>query len=176
MHLAKKCGTGFQKAALRHKGANLRLTKKCGAGFHKAAQYQPDVTVFVQLMRCKDTKHIRLDRAQLMRHKDANLHLTKKCFQKAAQYQPYVHRNQSTFLRLDRALLMRHKNANLHLTKQCGTGFQKAISRMSLYICFLSRNIDIFRARQGPAGAPQGCKPALDQEVRHWLLKSSSDS
>ena len=69
------------------------MTKKCGAGFQKAAQYQPDVTVFVQLMRHKAAnrhlaKHLRLDRAQLMRHKDANLHLTKKCgtgFQKAAQ-------------------------------------------------------------------------------------------
>ena len=84
-----------------HKDTNLRLTKKCGAGFHKAAQYQPDVTVFVQLMR----------------QKDANLHLTKKCgtrFQKAAQYQPYL------------SLLMRHKDANLHLTKKRGTGFQKA--------------------------------------------------
>ena len=61
---------------------------------HKAAQYQPDVTVFVQLMRHKDanlhlTKHLRLDRAQLMRHKDANLHLTAG-FQKAALYQPYL--------------------------------------------------------------------------------------
>ena len=79
---------------MRHKDANLRLTKKCGAGFHKAAQYQPDVTVFVQLMRHKDaslhlTKHLRLELS--MCHKDANLHLTKKCgtgFQKAALCPP----------------------------------------------------------------------------------------
>ena len=85
----------------------------------------------------------------------------------------FVYRNQSTYLRLGRALLVHHKDANLHLTKKCGAGFQKAISRMSLYFCFLSRNIDILKARQGPAGAPQGCKPALDQEVRRWLLKRS---
>ena len=72
------------------------------------------------------TKHLRLDRAQLMRHKDANLHLTKKC---GTGFQ--VFRNQSTYL----SLLMRHNDANLHLTKKCGTGFQKAISRMSLYNC-----------------------------------------
>ena len=113
-------GTGFQKAAQNpeqsnqadvylaikkngHRGAaptlqdaNLCLTKKCGAGFHKAAQYQPDVTVFVQLMRRKGanlhlTKHLRLELS--MRHKDANLHLTKKCgtgFQKAALCPPYL--------------------------------------------------------------------------------------
>ena len=83
--LSRKMDTGA-----RHKDAN-RLTKKCGAGFHKAAEYQPDVTVFVQLMRHKDAnlhlaKHLRLELS--MRHKDANLHLTKKCgtgFQKAAQ-------------------------------------------------------------------------------------------
>ena len=43
---------------------------------------------------------------------------------------------------------MRHKDANLHLAKKRGTGFQKAVSRMSLYICFVSRNIDILKARQ----------------------------
>ena len=88
LHLAKKCGAGFQKRrrilsqAIRRtyvclSSTRMQTCKKCGAGFHKAAQYQPDVTVFVQLMR----------------HKDANLRLTKKCgagFQKAAQYQPYL--------------------------------------------------------------------------------------
>ena len=82
---------------MRHKDVHLHLTKKCGAaGFHKAGQYQPDVTVVVQLMRHKDanphlTKRSRLELS--MRHKDANLHFTKKCgtgFQKAALRPPYL--------------------------------------------------------------------------------------
>ena len=99
--------------------------------------------------------HLRLDKAPLMRHKDANLHLTKKCgacFHKAAQYQPDV----TIFVQL-----MRHKDANLHLK-------QLSISR----IC-LSKPVYMFKARQGSADAPQGCKPELGQEVRHWLPKSN---
>ena len=73
-------------------------------------------------------------------------------------------------LRLDRAQLMRHKDANLHLAKKCGTGFQKAAQYQPY--C-LSKPLYIFKARWGTADAPQGCKPALDQEVRHWLPKSN---
>ena len=44
---------------------HLRLTEKCLAGSHKAVQYQPDVKVFVQLMRANLhlAKHLRLDMA-----------------------------------------------------------------------------------------------------------------
>ena len=118
------------------KDANLHLTKKRGTGFQKAAQCQPDVTVFVQLMRHKAanlhlTKHLRLDRAQLMRHKDANLHLTKNCgtgFQKAAQ-------NPEQSNQADATVIVYREPHN------------------------------IFKAWQGSADAPE-CKPALDEQVR----------
>ena len=133
----------------------------------------PGFTFRIILSGKRSEKTLEL-RARLMRHKDANL---RRWLPKSSSVSAvFVYRNQSTYLRLDRALLMRHKDANLHLAKKCGTGFQKATSQMSLYNYSLSRNIDVLKARQGPAGVPQGCKPALGQEVRHWLLKSSSAS
>ena len=67
-----------------------------------------------------------------------------------------------------RAQLMRHKDANLHLTKKCALASKKQLS----IIC-QSKLVHIFKARQGSADAPQGCKPALGQEARHWLPKSN---
>ena len=45
---------------------------------------------------------------------------------------------------------MRHKDANLHLAKKCGTGFQKAISRMSLYIFFNREKHRRIKGSTGP--------------------------
>ena len=163
MHLAKKCGTGIQKAAenlskairrmyiwlsrkmdtgallMRNKDANLRLTKKCGAGFHKAAQYQPDITVFVQLPALDQAFKARAQRApqgcKLALDQEVRHWLSKS----SSVSEVFVYQNQSTYLRIGRALLMHHKGANLHLTKKCGTGFQKEISRMSLYMCLFDR-------------------------------------
>ena len=109
-----------------------------------------------------------------MRHKDANLHLTKKCgagFQKAAQYQPY--------LSIETSLHIREGSADA--PQGCKPAVGQEVRHwlpksnqpdVTIYL-FLSRNIDILKARQGPA---DGSKPALDQEVRHWLLKRSSVS
>ena len=153
------------------KDANLHLTKKFGAGCHgvcsaDAPQSQGCKPALGQAFKARQTSadapqgcKLALDQEVALASKK-QLSISRICLLKPV------------YLRLDRALLMRHKDA--HLTKKCGTGFQKAISRMSLYICFcIERNIDIFKAQQGPVGAAQGCKPALGQEVRHWLLKSS---
>ena len=206
LHLVKKCGTGFQKAAQNPEQSNLAdvylVIKKNGhRGSADALQgckpaldqevrrwFPQSSSVSARChgicsadapQGCKPA----LDQAFKARQSSADAPQGCKLAldQEVRHWLPksssvsavFVYRNQ---LRLGRALLMRHKDANLHLTKKCCAGFQKAISRMSLYICFLSRNIDILQARQGPAGAPQGCKPALDQEVRRWLLKSSSVS
>ena len=72
-----------------------------------------------------------------------------------------------TYLRLDRA-----QDANLHLTKKCGTGFQKAAQNCEQRRTKWTQ----FKARQGSADAPQGCKPALGQEVLRWLPQSNSVS
>ena len=74
-----------------------------------------------------------------------------------------------------------HKDANLHLAKKCGTGFQKAAqnpeqSNQADVKLVTENKMDTFKARQGSADAPQGCKLALGQEVRRWLPKSSSVS
>ena len=156
----------------------LCLTKKCGAGFHSSVSAGCHGICSADAPQgCKPA----LDQAFKARAQHApqgcKLALEHWLPKSSSVSAVFVYRNQSTFLRLGRALLMHLKDANLHLTKKRGTGFLKAISRMSLYnIVFLSRNIDILKARQAPAGAPQGCKPALDQEARHWLLKRSSVS
>ena len=80
------------------------------------------------------------------------------------------------------ALLVRQKDANLHLTKKRGTGFQKAAqypeqsNQPDVPQYLFVENTDTFKARQGSAHAPEGCKPAFHQEVWDWLPKSSSES
>ena len=107
--------------------------------------------------------------ALLMRHKDANQSVK---------------------------LLMRH-SARRHLTKKRGAGFQQAAQYteqsnqpdVPVYAAKAAQSPEqsnqavvyreqkyIFTARQASADALEGCKPALVQEVRHWLPKSSSES
>ena len=67
----------------RAQDANLHLTKKCGTGFQKAAQNPEQSNRMSRYLT-----YLRRGKALLMRQKDANLHLAKKCgtgFQKAAQ-------------------------------------------------------------------------------------------
>ena len=88
---------------MRQKDANLHLAKKRGTGFQKAAQYpeqsnQPDVPTYLFFEKTDTFKLSFLSKAirrisgylfienkstylrpLLMRQKDANLHLTKKC-------------------------------------------------------------------------------------------------
>ena len=97
---------------MRQKDANLHLAKKCGAGFQKAAQKPEqsnlaDVTIYLFI---ENNIQISGLTALLMRHKDANLRLTKKCFQKQSGgcYGICLSRAKVHILRLDRALLMRH--------------------------------------------------------------------
>lgn len=110
---------------IRHKDANLHLIKKYGAICRKAAQYQPNITVFVQLHL---TKHLRLELN--IRHKDINLHLTEMrclCLKNNSIFIIFVYRNQSIYLSLGRTLLILNKNIN----KKYGANFQKTISQIS---------------------------------------------
>ena len=137
---------------IRHKDANLFLIKKCGAVCRKAAQYQPNVTVFVQLIRHKNTnlhltKHLRLELN--IHHKDANLHLTEmRCLRPKSNSISAIfdYRNQSTYLWLGRTLQILHKDVN----QKCGASFQKAISQISRYIYFFIENYKYIKGSIGP--------------------------
>ena len=72
---------------------------------------------------------------------------------------------------------MRHKDANLHLTKSAALASKQQLRILSkaiirIYIVF--QKMDTLRARQSSADAPQGCKLALGQEVRHCFQKAIS--
>ena len=151
LHLTKKCGTGFQKAAQNPEQSNRRMSRyltclrlgrallmRSGTGFQKAAQNpeqsnQADVYLFLE--NKMDTFKARQGSA------DAHLTRCGTGFQKAAQ-NPEQSNQADVYLFLENkmdtfkarqgsadaalASTKRHKDANLHLTKKCGTGFQRA--------------------------------------------------
>ena len=162
---------------MRHKNANLHLTEKRSTGIEKAAQNPEQSNEADE----NNITHLRLDR---VRHKDANprsaskkqLRILSKAIRRMSRY--LFIENRSTYLRLDRALLMRHtrmqtctlsRSAALASKKQLRT---EQSNQADVYSC-IENKIDTFK---GTAGVPQGCKPAVDQEVRRWLPQSSSVS